>query len=487
MQVFHGATSDVIWLQRDFGLYLVSLFDTYHASNALQLPSKSLAYLLAKYANIEADKKYQLADWRIRPLPKEMMAYARSDTHYLLSIYDQLRNDLTQRSTENTHDLIKDVLDASRKTAMITYRRERYDAEEGSGVDGWRKLLLNAKGPKLHSSLQLMVFKRVHQWRDQLAREEDESVNYVLPNRSLMNLAASLPHSMQSVVAACHPVPPLVQVYAEDIAYIVQKTRKELAEEASKAEVTFAKSVAMDVDSSVKNGVTGATHVWYKDESAAPTGVRSVMEAIQHGAQFDMWGNSQDRVHSLVMSTSKFWEPLQRDYDASDPIHDVGGELEDVKLSVPLPPLTAQIYLTAEDVVVKETETKVDNVAALAEHPFVQRSKEEKAAQNGSEIIIARKLGKKERKRERPKEEEESSYVNGETVPSSPDAKAIRTKTKNKRQRGLKEKVEAAAAAATVKAPIEHFDPYKIDIPPPSKPHKPYSSKDGGKSMTFKS
>ena len=28
MQVLHGADSDVKWLQRDFGLYIVNMFDT---------------------------------------------------------------------------------------------------------------------------------------------------------------------------------------------------------------------------------------------------------------------------------------------------------------------------------------------------------------------------------------------------------------------------------------------------------------------------
>jgi exosome complex exonuclease RRP6 len=126
---------------------------------------------------------------------------------------------------------------------MMTYTRERYDYQEGSGVDGWRKLLLNNKGPHLHSNLQLTVFKRLHQWRDGVARQEDESTGYVIPNRALINLAASLPNSMQAVVAACHPVPPLVQVYAEDVAYIVAKTRKELLEEAEKAEITAAKAI----------------------------------------------------------------------------------------------------------------------------------------------------------------------------------------------------------------------------------------------------
>ena len=57
---------DIIWLQRDLGLYMVGLFDTYHASRALGYTKHSLASLLARFANFNADKRYQMADWRMR-------------------------------------------------------------------------------------------------------------------------------------------------------------------------------------------------------------------------------------------------------------------------------------------------------------------------------------------------------------------------------------------------------------------------------------
>ena len=65
-QVFHGADSDVEWLQRDFGLYVVNMFDTGQAARVLGLARFSLAHLLKHYCQVEADKQYQLADWRIR-------------------------------------------------------------------------------------------------------------------------------------------------------------------------------------------------------------------------------------------------------------------------------------------------------------------------------------------------------------------------------------------------------------------------------------
>lgn len=39
----------------------------------------------------QADKRFQLADWRARPLNEQMLAYARADTHYLLYCYDKLK------------------------------------------------------------------------------------------------------------------------------------------------------------------------------------------------------------------------------------------------------------------------------------------------------------------------------------------------------------------------------------------------------------
>lgn len=66
LQVFHGAESDIIWLQQNFNIYIVNLFDTFHASKLLEFPRHGLANLLEMYCDFVPDKRYQLADWRIR-------------------------------------------------------------------------------------------------------------------------------------------------------------------------------------------------------------------------------------------------------------------------------------------------------------------------------------------------------------------------------------------------------------------------------------
>jgi len=65
-QVLHGAHMDIVWLQRDLGLYIVGLFDTHHASRVLGYAGGSLAFLLKKFVDFDAQKQYQTADWRMR-------------------------------------------------------------------------------------------------------------------------------------------------------------------------------------------------------------------------------------------------------------------------------------------------------------------------------------------------------------------------------------------------------------------------------------
>jgi hypothetical protein len=148
------------------------------------------------YCDITPDKRYQLADWRIRPLPAEMLHYARMDTHYLLYIYDELRNalldhkaDLVPEGSLEPHSPFREMLARSATTALRTHVREPYDAETGAGPGGWDNLArkwnkgaLTAAAPLSPGSvggMQREVFKRAHAWRDTIAREEDESTRSV--------------------------------------------------------------------------------------------------------------------------------------------------------------------------------------------------------------------------------------------------------------------------------------------------------------------
>lgn len=220
-KVFHGAFMDIIWLQRDLGLYVVSLFDTYHASRQLGFPKHSLAYLLERFAHFKTSKKYQLADWRIRPLTKPMRAYARSDTHFLLYIYDQLKNMLIQSNKLET------VLFESRNVAVRRYEYSRYrpkNSGPNSNVvsliekpDPWKSLLYQYNLPMSRDG----IVRALYEWRDSMARQEDESPRYIMPNQLLVSLASLAPTDPAGVLSASTMISEVVRKNCKAIAELI--------------------------------------------------------------------------------------------------------------------------------------------------------------------------------------------------------------------------------------------------------------------------
>ncbi|KAK4032753.1 ribonuclease H-like domain-containing protein [Parachaetomium inaequale] len=199
VKVLHGAFMDIIWLQRDLGLYVVGLFDTFYASGTLGYAGKSLAFLLKKFVDFDADKRYQLADWRIRPLPDEMFYYARSDTHFLLYIYDMLRNELVELAAQDSPDgnPIDRVIQKSKEVSLQRYEHPFCDSETGAGNRGWYNTLI--KSPTLYNGEQFAVYKAVHKWRDDVARQEDESSGYIMTQQVLSDIARIMPTDMKAL------------------------------------------------------------------------------------------------------------------------------------------------------------------------------------------------------------------------------------------------------------------------------------------------
>ncbi|KAM7278354.1 hypothetical protein ACFE04_005488 [Oxalis oulophora] len=172
-KVMHGADRDVIWLQRDFGIYLCNVFDTGQASKVLKLERNSLEFLLRHYCGVAANKEYQNADWRFRPLPEEMLKYAREDTHYLLYIYDLMKVQLRAlpRESENSEDPLAEVA--------------KCRVQCSAACHSVGKLFTHSSG--------------LCEWRDITARTLDESTGYILPNKTLLDIAKQKPFTINKL------------------------------------------------------------------------------------------------------------------------------------------------------------------------------------------------------------------------------------------------------------------------------------------------
>ncbi|CAL9736526.1 exosome complex exonuclease Rrp6p [Monosporozyma servazzii] len=219
-KVFHGAFMDIIWLQRDLGLYIVSLFDTYHASKALGFPKHSLAYLLQTLVNFKTSKKYQLSDWRRRPLSKPLLAYARADTHFLLNIFDQLRNSLIKDN--KLASVLKDSRDvAKRRFEYSKYRPKVTSPNVYNPIDKenpWRTLMYQYNVPLDKEEL----VEELYNWRDTMARTADESPRYIMPNQLLISLVAYTPIDANGVVSVNSFITDTVRSNSKQIANLIK-------------------------------------------------------------------------------------------------------------------------------------------------------------------------------------------------------------------------------------------------------------------------
>jgi len=213
LKVMHGADNDVQWLQKDFGMFIACLFDTGQAARVLELPSKGLAYLLHHYCGVKANKKFQLADWRMRPLTKEMVEYARGDTHHLLYVFDRLKEALHAQGP----DCIAETLSRSRDVCLKRYEPPSFD--EGAYYED----LVKMDNLKELSDPQMAVYAALFGWRDATARDADESIGYVMPRGLMLRLSTTTPSSTRALLAECRGEAPLVAKHAAHVVDLITR------------------------------------------------------------------------------------------------------------------------------------------------------------------------------------------------------------------------------------------------------------------------
>ncbi|KAL0236713.1 hypothetical protein PCE1_000111 [Barthelona sp. PCE] len=208
LKIVHGCNNDILWLQRDFSLYLVGVFDTGQAARVLGLNSFSLSFLLKLHHNVITDKRFQMADWRRRPLTEELVKYARTDTHYLINSFFKLRLSLTENQMQRIFML-------SQQVCGIPYVKAEFNTKDYQRM--FKPSVLRTLDRRQHA-----LAEKLYEWRDSIARDCDESPDYVIPARSFRTL--TLEHKITSIdnmFRVCEPVPPLVRIYAEELFSVI--------------------------------------------------------------------------------------------------------------------------------------------------------------------------------------------------------------------------------------------------------------------------
>lgn len=203
--VFHDADYDLRVLDRDYGFRARHVFDTRIAAQLLGEPAVGLAALLERHFGVILDKRLQRADWSVRPLTTDMIAYAAADTMYLPRLRDTLADRL-------------------RSSGRIAWAEEEFLHLEAvrwtvaPAENGW----LRIKGARVLPRRSQAVLRALHDWREQTARALDRAPFRVMQNEALLAVARASPRSTSELATVRGLPAPLARRYGAQLLAAVE-------------------------------------------------------------------------------------------------------------------------------------------------------------------------------------------------------------------------------------------------------------------------
>jgi ribonuclease D len=182
-KVFHAAEYDLVCLKRDFNFHFSNLFDTMLAARILGRNSLGLGALLEEHFGVKLDKRFQRANWGQRPLPGDLLAYARLDTHYLLELRNRLKTELISAGRW----LIAE--EDFRRLCKINGRSLELEENGDTPIAGAREL----------NSQQYAVLLELCKYRDRVAKMQDRPLFKVISTPTLVATASACPGTLNEL------------------------------------------------------------------------------------------------------------------------------------------------------------------------------------------------------------------------------------------------------------------------------------------------
>jgi ribonuclease D len=211
-KVFHAAEYDLMCLQRDFGIRVTNLFDTMIGARICGYKQVGLNNLLAQHLDVQLDKSHQRDNWGQRPLPEDSLRYAQMDTHYLLELRDLLYEELKG----NGH-----LAEAEETFAEVSLNTPAHDGRNFDPDGFWKIGMPN----QLHSS-EMAVLRELYLLREELAEERDTPPFKIFSNKTLLELARSMPMTSGDMVGIEGMSPAQIRRYNRRIIDAIKRGRR---------------------------------------------------------------------------------------------------------------------------------------------------------------------------------------------------------------------------------------------------------------------
>ncbi len=182
VKVFHAARQDIEIIYNLANLIPHPVFDTQVAAMVCGY-GDSISYdqLVFKITGFQVDKSSRFTDWSARPLSNKQLNYALADVTHLRDVYLSIKASLNEQ--ERSHWVAEEM--------EILTSPETYDVPP---ENAWQRLKMRVRKPR-----ELATMKKVAEWRERVARENNVPRGRVIRDYAIYDIAARAPSNMQQL------------------------------------------------------------------------------------------------------------------------------------------------------------------------------------------------------------------------------------------------------------------------------------------------
>jgi ribonuclease D len=185
MKIFHSCSEDLQVFMAALDLVPAPIFDTQIAAAFLsQGFGISYQNLVSLMQGIDLPKGETRSDWLQRPLSETQLQYASLDVACLPAIYLEQSRQLAEKQRLGW-------VEEECETLLNQYRREM--------AGDFSNFYLNIKGAWQLNRKQLAILKRLAAWREQRARKRDKPRNWIIKDKSLIEIARNCPDNIEAL------------------------------------------------------------------------------------------------------------------------------------------------------------------------------------------------------------------------------------------------------------------------------------------------
>lgn len=184
--VMHAPSADLTLFALAFDVRPAALLDAQLIAGFVGMGAgQSLGALLGRVLDVKVAKTEGYSDWSRRPLTHAQLDYAAADVLYLFDLVDELMRRAAERG---------------RTEWVLEEHERRYGPTARVAPDpfeAWRKV----KGQGRLQPAERAVLRRAAAWREAEARRRDRPVGWLLPDRTLLEIARRRPSGPAAVLS----------------------------------------------------------------------------------------------------------------------------------------------------------------------------------------------------------------------------------------------------------------------------------------------